>query len=699
MSTTGPLDSTTHSAQVPLGPSSALPSDTETAAIDPILVQQTKNEIRSLVNEITQLSQANVPVTEFYEQFLTRVVQALASHGGAIWTASDDGTLRLEYQANLPREDLVDDEQKQNRHGRLLQNVLQSGQPTLVPPQSGGTVDDEAANPSDFLLVLACLRVEQETLGVIEIFQRAGGGPTTQRGYLRFLVQMAELASDYFKNRHLRILGDRQSLWEQLEGFIRATHRELDSKATAYTVVNESRRLIQCDRVSIALREGRRLNVKAVSGLDTIDRRAAEIRQLGRLATAVTAARRPLWYKGDRHDLPPQIDGPLHDYLDQSHSKLLGVIPLYRPQDEADDEQAAITSEPLGALIVEQLADSRINEGLIERTEIVAAHSSAALANALEHEGLFLMPLWKTLGKAKWIVQARTLPKTIAVLAVIAAAITALVLVPADFDLAAKGKLQPAVRREVFAPLDGVVIDVPVRHEDEVSPGAVLARLANNELDVQIANLLGRKRRTQERIVSLSRAQFDQRLTVEQANQIAGEQLELAQTAESTERELALLRQQRDALILRSEMAGQVVTWDVGGTFLRRPIQRGQILMTVVDPSGDWELELYMPEKRMGHLAAALADAERELKVVFMLASHPGKEFDGRVVDLHRVAEVRGEEGNTVLVRVAIDKSTLPELRSETTVTAKVRCGKRSVGFVVFHELIETIHTKLLFWF
>jgi hypothetical protein len=121
--------------------------------------------------------------------------------------------------------------------------------------------------------------------------------------------------------------------------------------------------------------------------------------------------------------------------------------------------------------------------------------------------------------------------------------------------------------------------------------------------------------------------------------------------------------------------------------------------MTVVDPNGDWELELYMPEKRMGHLATALADAEQDVKVLFTLASHPGREFEGRVTELHRVAEVRGEEGNTVLVRVAIDRSTLPDLRSETTVTAKVQCGRRPIGYVVFHELFETLHTKILFWF
>ncbi|MBI2480207.1 MAG: biotin/lipoyl-binding protein, partial [Planctomycetia bacterium] len=525
MSTAGPLDSQFQPSHVPFvgtGPAPHPSGGTgDTGTIDPVLIRQTKNESRTLVTEITQLCQADISLAEFYEAYLRRVVAALASHGGAVWSMRDDGSLQLDYQVNLPKAELVDDETSRHRHGRLLQNVIASGQPTLVPPQSGSTDGEEAGNATDFLLILACLRVDQETIGVVEIFQRAGGGPTTQRGYLRFLVQMCEHASDFLKNRRLRHLGDRQSLWEQLEGFIRAVHHGLDSKATAYTIVNESRRLIQCDRVSIAIRKGKNVVVEAVSGLDTIDRRAAEVQQLGRLATVVAAAKRPLWYTGTNRDLPPQIDEPLHAYVDQAHAKMLAVIPLYPPTLDEESEKSNHPQEAIGALIVEELASSRIDTGMSERVEIVATHAASALANAIEHESLFLMPVWRAIGKARWIVQARTLPKTIAIATAIIAVVLSLVLIPKDFDLAAKGKLQPAVRREIFAPLDGVVIDVPVEHEQAVRTGDVLARMSNNKLEVEIANLIGKKRTTLERIRSLTRAQYDQKLSVEQQNQMA----------------------------------------------------------------------------------------------------------------------------------------------------------------------------------
>ena len=119
-------------------------------------------------------------------------------------------------------------------------------------------------------------------------------------------------------------------------------------------------------------------------------------------------------------------------------------------------------------------------------------------------------------------------------------------------------------------------------------------------------------------------------------------------------------------------------------------------MLTVVDPSGPWELELSLPERRLKHVdAAQIGEA---LQVTFMLSTLPGREFAGRVVEIERSAEVRGEEGNTVLVRVALDAAELPPLRSDTTVTAKIHCGRRAIGYVWFCDLIEAMQTQVLFW-
>ena len=608
MSTAPPLDSSFRSFTPPaVGPG-------DDVAIDPALVQQTKNQIRNLVNEVAHLAQSDLSLDEFYEGFLTRVVAALASFGGAVWTLDSDGELQLQYQINLPKTRLGESQQHETRHRRLLDKMLAARQPLLVPPQSGTPGDDDAGNPTDFLLLLGSFQLEQQVQGVVEIFQRPGAGPTTQRGYLRFLVQMCELVGDFLKNRRLRHFNDRQALWEQLDQFVRAVHRSLDAKQTAFTIANDGRRLMQCDRVSVALCRGSRCEVEVVSGLDTIDRRAEQVARLGQLCTTVLAAHEPLWYSRETRDLSPQIENKLHAYLDQSHAKMVAVLPLFPPPAEDGSRSQPTKSRPIGAVVIEQLADDRVTDATRHRAEAVVQHSSAALANALAHQSLFLLPVWETLGKTRWVVQARNLPKTIFALAAATAAVLALALIPADVDLAARGKLQPSDRREVFALADGKVIAVPVQHGQMVEPGQLLVRMRSDELESEIISLIERQTTTDQQIASVQHRLLDNKgLAPAEENRLAGELAQHQQIATSIKNQLELYQQKKRQLELRSDRAGQVMTWQVDELLLQRPVQKGQVLMSLANPAGEWELELYMPERRMGHVAAAAFGSDEEL--------------------------------------------------------------------------------------
>ena len=134
-----------------------------------------------------------------------------------------------------------------------------------------------------------------------------------------------------------------------------------------------------------------------------------------------------------------------------------------------------------------------------------------------------------------------------------------------------------------------------------------------------------------------------------------------------------------------------MVTWDLKNHLIRRPVQRGQTLLRVADPAGPWQLELHMPEDRMGFIAAAQEKLNQENKAKHEQRGCPSpiswpptraRKHQGTVSEIARSAEVHGEEGNTVLIKVAIDKKDLPDLRPGATVTAKVYCGRRSIGYV-----------------
>jgi hypothetical protein len=517
-------------------------------SVEQQLIEQTRSQIRGLVSEIAQLAKSELSPLEFYTEFLNRVVSALAAHGGAVWVLGEEGSLELQYHINLVDTNLALAENQQ-RHGRLLHKILKSGEGSVVAPRSGAADDQEAGNPSDFLLVLGPLKNDQQTQGVVEVFQRPNAAPTAQRGYLKFLLQMCELASDFLKTRRLRDFSDRQALWLQLENFTRAAHASLDPKLTAYTIANEGRRLIDCDRVSVAIKKGNQCRIEAISGQDLFDKRSNTVALLNRLATAVVATGEPVWYTGDTTDMPPQVEEAVQAYVDDSHSKTVAVLPLIQPrtEEQADDEKYQV--ETIGALIVEQIENARIGEGMLRRVDVVTDHSSSALANALEHQSLFLMPVWKTLGKSAWVVKARTLPKTIAVAVAVATALILLAVVPWDLDLQGNATLQPFRQRMVFAALDGVVESVPVEHGQLVSDGSVLATMRNTDLDAEEHRLIGERNAAQEQIYSIEQTQLRQRELPEVDKvKLVGEKLKAEAALQSANRRLEVIAEKRKQL-------------------------------------------------------------------------------------------------------------------------------------------------------
>ena len=92
------------------------------------------------------------------------------------------------------------------------------------------------------------------------------------------------------------------------KAFTRTAHEKLHVRETAYTIANEGRRLIGCDRVSVAIRHGGKCYIESVSGQDTFDKRSNVTVMLGKLATAVVKTGEDVWYSGDTSNMAPQVE-------------------------------------------------------------------------------------------------------------------------------------------------------------------------------------------------------------------------------------------------------------------------------------------------------------------------------------------------------------------------------------------------------
>jgi multidrug efflux pump subunit AcrA (membrane-fusion protein) len=438
--------------------------------------------------------------------------------------------------------------------------------------------------------------------------------------------------------------------------------------------------------------------VTAVSGADAVEKRSQGAKLLAQLATAAARTGETVRFSGSGEGLAPQLRNAYNAYADHAHVKDVVVVPLFADAASANARQNGPRRKPIGALVVEQLTDTTSAPGREERIQLVAVHASAALAKALEHHAIPLLPIWRLCGDLRSLFAPGTRMKTIAALTLVAACAAALKFVPAPLALSARGTLQPVGRHHVFAPIDGTVKQIYVRHGGRVKAGDPLLELRNTDLEVQLADTVGQRTAAYEQVLAVERALYEDssRISVDERHRLAGQRSELKQRIAALDEQLRLLRRKREQLRITSPIDGEITTWDVETLLRDRPVRQGQVLIDVADTSGPWELELQVPEDGIGHVLGAQERQGPALEVSFRAAAEPRNDRRAVLREVHYAAEIRGEEGNTVLAKAAL-KGELPPLRPGAEATAKIYCGERALGYVWLHDAVDFVRTKV--WF
>jgi len=680
-----------------------------------------QEEIRWFLEQVARLGQSAGGETEYFQGVLGIVLQAMQAPAGLVWTLGDGGRVEPICHAGVENTGIAASEEAQQAHSALVQTCYGSPAGLIVPPRAQLTGPDGAVlatNPTDLLVVTAPFARGGNRAGLIEVFHQPNADDV-QRGYLVFLEQIAAITAQFLGQRQLVTLDEQSSALSQVERFSRVVHESLDPVATAFVLANEARRIIGCDRVSVLVERRRKLQLEAVSGQESVERRASAVQAIEALVRVVAKAGEPLWHPDASRELPPQIEEELEHYIDESHATALAIIPLHKPKptpvvkpggvDAVAVAKAeaglGIAGELVGALVAEWFASSSFDGGKKARVDLVAEHGKVALANSLTHTSLPLYPLINLAGKSRVLTTARNLPRTILAVLGTLAALAALVFVPAELRLEGKGTLEPVHRRDVFAGIEGVVekLEPGLEHGAMVKEGQLLATLRNTDLEVALADVLGRRASSEEQLASTKRSLLeDDKISADEKIRLAGRKAQLQREIESLEQQEQLYRSKKEDLQVRSPIDGVIVTWQVRDRLLLRPVEKGQVLMSVADKTGPWELEVNMPDDRLGHVNRAAAEAKRtgrDLVVDYILATDPGTRHYGLVKEIHEQAEVRGEEGNTVLVRVTIDpeRHEKEELGAGASVTARIACGQRPLGYVWFHDVLSFIQTQILF--
>jgi multidrug efflux pump subunit AcrA (membrane-fusion protein) len=657
-----------------------------------------------LLAEISDLAASPVPEDVFLQELLKRAVAASEAEAGALWMYDDQKRLVLRGEVRLQSTGFLEDQAFRAAFERPFAEVL----------QGGGVVAHEADQVSlhDGIrkrsVLLGGLQRPSGVAGLVQIFEASQSPPETRPARLRLLEQVCSQAARYWRQR--------QALAEQPEPaagkgppdqWTLAVHESLKSAEVAIVAANECRRLMGVDRATIGVRHGPKMKILAVSGQQSVNARSNVVRLLAELTQEVMQTGEKMAYLGDSTNLPPQIEKLLADYLHESRSRALVILPVAGPAPRTDEAREAADSvgkpppkaEPVGVLVVEQISEAPFPSDLDARLEKIGPHVGLALHHAEAYETIFLLPLWEFIGSWKAKLKGRRLAQIGAVLAGVCLVVLALLVVPWEYRVVGKGRMMPVDRRGIFAPSEGEVIGLAVKSGEPVKKGQLLVRLKNADLQAKLLyqqNQLQEKRKQKASVA----AQLAEPAAVQNPAtevELRGKFAQLGVEIEGAEQQVASLSREVKKLEVVSPIAGVVATFRIEEMLRERPVKRGDLLLEVMDPSGPWRLELDVPENRLGHvLQAEQKQTDRRLRVRYVLATATESTYEGSLESISTRSVVSETEGSVVPLYASLVEPVPPTPRIGAEVTAKIDCGLKSLGYVLFGDVIEFIRKR--FW-
>ncbi len=664
-----------------------------------------------LVDELATWSQQADSLVEYYGRLVERSVAELAVVGGAVWIPSPGRPpQRLgPVQARGAADVAVNDAQRAFVAETFQQESVADAaaarwfrwpgtDQSKRPAENRGSAGPPAAAVDDPAICLAPVVVDDRVVAILEFVIESTADVAQRAATERVATALADVSTDFHRVIELRVLRRRAAHWDAALEFALEVHRRLGLDETCYTIANRGRHFVGVDRLSVVVARAAGGRVRAISGVDSIDRRAQEVTLFRQLASAAIQLGEPLRTQ-DGDELPPQLQAIINRYHDTTGAHCLAVVPLADPSAPHD---ARGGSRAVGALIFEQFKGSQFPAAVLERMDICCGQAGTALANAVLLHGAPLSGVARGLRRFAWLLGFRSLGRfagaALAGLLLVAAVVASLCLVQVDFAITARGRLQPTERRQVFAPMDGVVSRTFVQHGDHVQRGQILIELRNLDLEYEAKRLRGELATTRAELEAVQAARMidgrDRRQAILHDAEIERHKERLV----GLEKQREILQRQQQELAVCAMINGQVLSWDTEKALAARPVRRGQQLMTIGNVAGPWQVQLDVPDEEIGHLLSAQrASGDDGLPVEFILQTDPAKAYRGTVASVGMATVVTGDSDPSIPVVVNVDRAALSAPRPGAGVVARLHCGRRAVGFVWFRRLWEEVRRRAMF--
>jgi hypothetical protein len=481
-----------------------------------------------------------------------------------------------------------------------------------------------------------------------------------------------------------------------VESFAVRIHQSLNPREVTAVAVHELRPILRCERVCFLERRGRRFRLVAVSGQPGKPPRSRQASLLEQFVAAVLPGGGRFHFPDDRLTLPDELGRGLASYWQNSNGQMILVEPVYSelPSPGVSAPRGS-TRALVGALVIEQFSRPDLPPETIPLLESAVNHLTPALANARKYTRMAAIPGLYQLCRIVELFRWSRLAAALLSVMILAGLVASACLIERPFEIDCRGRLMPTERREVFAGLEGEIVEVLVGESERVEEGQIIARMQSRELEKQIleqSGLLKGKLKARD----AARAELRGRTTPQARGQSPRDQAQLEvinAEIDTIHRQLELLEQEQQTLVIRSPISGTVTTERPRERLLGRPVHRGEPLLEIMDESGGWQLELAVAERKIGHLLSYRQN-HSDAGVRFRLLSSAQQPFDCSITRVADRTFPSAEHGACGLVFCDVSRTNLPARQIGSEAGAQIRCGTRSLMFIWFHEFWEFLQRR-----
>ena len=689
---------------------------------------------------VAKIAGSNLPPSDFYEQFLKRTIDGIQAIAGAVWLRTPQGFLQLQTQKEIEAAGLDDQKGGRHAHNELLRQAFQGGRAMMVEPGGQTQASDGAvgANLTNLLTILAPIYAEDNAvLGILEIWVAPFHDSRIHPTYLNYVVQMAGYASNYHRQITQRKASSSEQVFTQVETFAKQIHSSLNVREVAFQAASEGRRVIGCDRLSVAVRHGKKAKIEAVSGSDVVETGSVQIKRMRKLCDRVIRWGDKLTFTGRRDEtLPPRVLRALDAYLAEANPKLLVLLPL---RDEREKTKSRLKKPGRSALLMESFDPPEKVEPIISRMEVVGEHVAPALYNAIEHKRVPFKWVWRPVtalqdglgGKARFWASIILVGLILLTLA--------MVFIPYTLKIETKGQLLPTERQYVYARTNGTITEFAVRTGDVIRPQAEIAKIQDPDLSKAMLEKISEEnmvKRQRETASSSLRNITDQKARDQKLSELAGFEARLKALREEIASYEAIYNSRREkpgeAQVLAPEFPASrdgepnprwtVLTPDFADRMLNMPVRPNEPILRVGNTRGSWEIEQKIPQKHLGKVLRAFQTGNgvrqdergrQYLDVDVLVTSVPDVTYAGRLYrdkvggevvpnkDDHNESEPVNYAYVTVNEADLPDSAKIPEQLLVTGVEVKtnIHCGQHPSGYSIFYGVWEFLYEKVVFPF